>query len=80
MADNTIKTKILLACDTLANWENSGRVLSKGEIALAINGNKVQVRVGNNSDFKNSLPIDISELLAKHSKVIDTSSGINTSV
>lgn len=63
MADNTIKTKILLACDTLANWTGSTRVLSKGEIALAITtDNKVQVRVGNGTTFANSLPIDISEL------------------
>lgn len=62
MADNTIKTKILLACDTLANWTGSTRVLSKGEIALAINGNKVQVKVGNGTTFANSLPIDISQL------------------
>lgn len=63
MADNTIKTKILLACDTLANWTGSTRVLSKGEIALAITtDNKVQVRVGNGTTFANSLPIDISQL------------------
>lgn len=66
MADNTIKTKILLACDTLANWTGSTRVLSKGEIALAITtDNKVQVRVGHGVSgctFTNALPIDISQL------------------
>ena len=41
-----IKTKILLACDTLANWNSSARVLNKGEIALAITtDNKVQIKV-----------------------------------
>ena len=66
MADNTIKTKILLACDTLANWTGSTRVLSKGEIALAITtDNKVQIRVGHGVSgctFANALPIDISQL------------------
>lgn len=46
-----INTRILLRNDTLANWEASGLVLGKGEVAIAtLNGGELaEVRVGTGS-------------------------------
>lgn len=50
MANTTIKTRILLRNDTLANWTNSELVLAKGEVAIATVGeNLAEVRVGTGS-------------------------------
>ncbi len=51
MANNIIKTRILLRNDTLANWNNSTVVLDAGEVAIAtLDGGKLaEVRVGTGS-------------------------------
>jgi len=35
MAENIIKSRIMLKYDTLANWTTSNLVLKKGEVAIA---------------------------------------------
>lgn len=47
--NDTLKTRILLRNDTLANWASSTLVLGKGELAIAtgLDGNLAEVRVGN---------------------------------
>ena len=49
--NDTLKTRILLRNDTLAQWEDSSLVLGKGEIAIAtgITGGLAEVRVGTGS-------------------------------
>ena len=49
--NDTLKTRILLRNDTLANWESSNLVLGKGEVAIATlaGGELAEVRVGTGS-------------------------------
>ena len=49
--NDTLKTRILLRNDTLANWESSSLVLGKGEVAIATltDGKLAEVRVGTGS-------------------------------
>lgn len=49
--NDTLKTRILLRNDTLANWEGSNLVLGKGEVAIATltGGELAEVRVGTGS-------------------------------
>lgn len=49
--NDTLKTRILLRNDTLANWESSNLVLGKGEVAIATlaGGGLAEVRVGTGS-------------------------------
>lgn len=62
MANTTIKTRILLRNDTLANWNGSTLTLGKGEIAIAtLNGGKLaEVRVGNGTTWDNSLKLNVN--------------------
>ena len=64
--NDTLKTRILLRNDTLSNWGNSSLVLGKGEVAIAtgLEGNLVEVRVGNNTTWANSakLAVDASQI------------------
>ena len=66
MANTTIKTRILLRNDTLANWTNSDLVLAKGEVAIATVGeNLAEVRVGTGSSTWASslkLNVDVSQV------------------
>lgn len=60
--NDTLKTRILLRNDTLANWESSSLVLGKGEVAIATlaGGTLAEVRVGTGtSTWANSLKLDI---------------------
>ena len=61
MANTTIKTRILLRNDTLANWTNSQLVLAKGEVAIATVGeNLAEVRVGTGSStWSTSLKLNV---------------------
>ena len=61
MANTTIKTRILLRNDTLANWTNSDLVLAKGEVAIATVGeNLAEVRVGTGSStWASSLKLNV---------------------
>ena len=61
MANTTIKTRILLRNDTLANWTNSDLVLAKGEVAIATVGeNLAEVRVGTaSSTWASSLKLNV---------------------
>ena len=76
MAD-TIKTRILLRNDTLANWEAANSVtLKAGEVAIAtLDGNLAEVRVGNNTNWAASRKLRIEA--GQISGLIDT---INTQV
>ena len=62
MANTTIKTRILLRNDTLANWNSSGLVLAKGEVAIATldGGALAEVRVGNKTTWANSLKLNVN--------------------
>ena len=62
MANTTIKTRILLRNDTLANWNNSSLVLAKGEVAIATldGGALAEVRVGNGTTWANSLKLNVN--------------------
>ena len=61
MANTTIKTRILLRNDTLANWTNSDLVLAKGEVAIAtLDGKLAEVRVGNGTTWANSLKLNVN--------------------
>lgn len=61
MANTTIKTRILLRNDTLANWTKSDLVLAKGEVAIATVGeNLAEVRVGNKTTWANSLKLNVN--------------------
>ena len=62
MANTTIKTRILLRNDTLANWTNSDLVLAKGEVAIATldGGALAEVRVGNKTTWANSLKLNVN--------------------
>ena len=62
MANTTIKTRILLRNDTLANWTNSQLVLAKGEVAIATldGGALAEVRVGNKTTWANSLKLNVN--------------------
>ena len=62
MANTTIKTRILLRNDTLANWTNSQLVLAKGEVAIATVGeNLAEVRVGTGSStWATSLKLNVN--------------------
>ena len=63
MANTTIKTRILLRNDTLANWTKSDLVLAKGEVAIAtLDGGKLaEVRVGTGtSTWANSLKLNVN--------------------
>lgn len=61
MANTTIKTRILLRNDTLANWTNSDLVLAKGEVAIATVGeNLAEVRIGTGSStWASSLKLNV---------------------
>ena len=61
MTNTTIKTRILLRNDTLANWTNSDLVLAKGEVAIATVGeNLAEVRVGTGSStWATSLKLNV---------------------
>lgn len=61
MTNTTIKTRILLRNDTLANWTNSNLVLAKGEVAIATVGeNLAEVRVGTGSStWSTSLKLNV---------------------
>lgn len=61
MANTTIKTRILLRNDTLANWTTSELVLAKGEVAIATVGdNLAEVRVGTGSStWATSLKLNV---------------------
>lgn len=62
MANTTLKTRILLRNDTLANWQNSELSLAKGEVAIAtgLDGNLAEVRVGTgNSTWANALKLHV---------------------
>ena len=67
MANTTIKTRILLRNDTLANWESNASsgsplILAKGEVAIAtgLDGNLAEVRVGTgSSSWTNALKIAV---------------------
>ena len=61
MANTTIKTRILLRNDTLANWNKSTLVLAKGEVAIATVGeNLAEVRVGTGSStWASSLKLNV---------------------
>ena len=62
MANTTIKTRILLRNDTLANWNKSTLVLAKGEVAIATldGGALAEVRVGNGTTWANSLKLNVN--------------------
>ena len=62
MANTTIKTKILLRNDTLANWQTSELSLGKGEVAIATLGDGLaEVRVGTGtSTWADSLKLNVS--------------------
>ena len=63
MANTTIKTRILLRNDTLANWNKSTLVLAKGEVAIAtgLDGNLAEVRVGTGSStWATSLKLNVN--------------------
>lgn len=62
MANTTIKTRILLRNDTLANWTSSNLVLAKGEVAIATldGGALAEVRVGNGTTWANSLKLNVN--------------------
>ena len=65
--NDTLKTRILLRNDTLANWNTSTLVLGKGEIAIAtgLDGNLAEVRVGNGTTTWSGaakLAIDVSQI------------------
>lgn len=91
MANTTIKTRILLRNDTLANWTNSGLVLAKGEVAIATVGeNLAEVRVGTGSSTwatSLKLNVDASQVsgivdlirgTSKQYKVVATGEGRNS--
>lgn len=42
----SINTRLILRNDTLANWQASTKVLLKGEVALALSGDKYEIRIG----------------------------------
>ena len=61
--NNTLKTRILLRNDTLANWESSDLVLGKGEVAIATltGGELAEVRVGTGSStWATSLKLNVN--------------------
>lgn len=62
MASTTIKTRILLRSDTLANWKNSTLALGKGEVAIATVSDKLaEIRVGNGeSTWANALKLNVN--------------------
>ena len=63
MANTTIKTRILLRNDTLANWESSTLVLNRGEVAIATlpSGGLAEVRIGTGSStWGNSLKLNVN--------------------
>ena len=61
--NDTLKTRILLRNDTLANWEGSSLVLGKGEVAIATlaGGELAEVRVGTGSStWATSLKLNVN--------------------
>ena len=61
--NDTLKTRILLRNDTLANWEGSNLVLGKGEVAIATltGGELAEVRVGTGSStWATSLKLNVN--------------------
>ena len=61
--NDTLKTRILLRNDTLANWESSSLVLGKGEVAIATlaGGELAEVRVGTGSStWATSLKLNVN--------------------
>lgn len=61
--NDTLKTRILLRNDTLANWESSTLVLGKGEVAIATlaGGELAEVRVGTGSStWATSLKLNVN--------------------
>ena len=61
--NDTLKTRILLRNDTLANWESSNLVLGKGEVAIATlaGGELAEVRVGTGSStWATSLKLNVN--------------------
>lgn len=61
--NDTLKTRILLRNDTLANWESSTLVLGKGEVAIATlaDGKLAEVRVGTGSStWATSLKLNVN--------------------
>lgn len=60
---NTIKTRILLRNDSLANWEDSQLTLGKGEVAIAkVNNTLAELRVGgaDGATWANALKLNIT--------------------
>ena len=74
---DTIKTRILLRNDTLANWESASSItLQKGEVGIAmLDGNLAEVRIGDNTKWSASrkLRVEADQI----SGLIDT---INTQI
>ena len=63
MANTTIKTRILLRNDTLANWESSQLTLGKGEVAIAkVNDTLAEFRVAgaDGATWANALKLNIT--------------------
>lgn len=62
MANDTLRTRILLRNDDLSNWLTSELVLAKGEVAIAnlSGGTLAEVRVGDGTHtWTNSLKLNV---------------------
>lgn len=74
--NDTLKTRILLRNDTLANWESSTLTLAKGEVAIAklTDGKLAEVRVGTgDSTWANALKLNVNA--SQISGLVDTIKG-----
>ena len=76
MAQTTVNTRLVLRNDTVTNWQNSAKILLKGEVALALlSDNKYDIRIGDGTkswkDLSSNVVIPVENISNLDTKLQD---------